>query len=323
MLGLNPEISIIVTVYNAEMHIRRCLDSILQQTFENYEILLINDGSIDKSGLICDQYGAFDSRIRVFHKENGGVSSARQLGIKEAKGKYSIHVDSDDWVEKDVLELMYQKISSENSDMLIVDFFLSLPDKEIYRKEKPNLLSSKDIIHDILRNKLIGSLWNKLIKHDLYFKYNISFPENIHYCEDLLVIIELLLNNIKISYLQHAYCHYVYNPNSITRSKKKTTIYQQVKCVQKLDTLFNSIHTNGFEESLNLFKVQFKMEILRSGLLTQEEFDQVIPIKISQIPMSRLRFFLLKLAHNGHLSLSRHILLFLTEMEKCKPKFLK
>ena len=96
-------ISIITPVYNAEKYLRCCIDSIIAQTFTDFELLLIDDGSKDKSGAICDEYAAKDARIRVFHKENGGVSSARNLGLDNAKGEWITFIDSDDWVKQDYL----------------------------------------------------------------------------------------------------------------------------------------------------------------------------------------------------------------------------
>ena len=98
----NPKISVIIPVYNAESTLRRCVDSVLAQTFTDFECLLINDGSKDKSGEICDEYAIRDSRVRVFHKENGGVSSARNVGLDNATGEWIAFVDSDDWVGRNI-----------------------------------------------------------------------------------------------------------------------------------------------------------------------------------------------------------------------------
>ena len=100
-------ISVIVPVYNTEKYLHRCVDSILAQTFTDFELLLIDDGSTDSSGAICDEYAQKDSRVRVFHKENGGVSSARNLGLDKAKGKWVTFVDSDDWIKESFLNKLY------------------------------------------------------------------------------------------------------------------------------------------------------------------------------------------------------------------------
>ena len=119
-----PKVSVIVPIYKAEKYINRCIDSILAQTFTDWELLLIDDGSPDRSGEICDEYAENDPRIRVFHKANGGVSSARQMGQEEAVGEYTIHVDPDDWVEPTMLEELYAKAEADDADMVICDFFL-------------------------------------------------------------------------------------------------------------------------------------------------------------------------------------------------------
>ena len=118
---MTPVISIIVAVYKAESCLRRCVDSLLAQTFQDYEILLVDDGSPDRSGEICDEYARKDNRVRVFHKENGGVASARQCGMNNARGEYVIHADPDDWVEPNMLEELYGKAKEENADVLICD----------------------------------------------------------------------------------------------------------------------------------------------------------------------------------------------------------
>ena len=110
-MNKNPKISIIVPVYNAEQYLRRCIDSILNQSFTDFELILIDDGSKDKSSDICDEYAAKDSRIKVYHKENGGVSSARNLGLDNANGEWIAFVDSDDFIKEDYLKHMAILIS--------------------------------------------------------------------------------------------------------------------------------------------------------------------------------------------------------------------
>ena len=117
----NPKISIIVPVYNAEKYLHRCIDSILNQTFIDFEVLLINDGSTDSSGVICDEYAKKDSRIKVFHKRNGGVSSARNIGVVNMTGEYCIHCDSDDYMEYNLLEEVYSCARRHSADMVIFE----------------------------------------------------------------------------------------------------------------------------------------------------------------------------------------------------------
>ena len=130
-----PSISVIIPVYKAEKYLYRCVDSFLRQTFSDFEVLLIDDGSPDNSGKICDAYSVQDKRIKAFHKTNEGVSSARQYGLDHAEGEYVIHADPDDWVEPTMLEELYQNAVQNNADMVICDFWV-LHDSNIIAIEK-------------------------------------------------------------------------------------------------------------------------------------------------------------------------------------------
>lgn len=118
----NQLISVIVPVYNVEEYLKQCLDSILEQTFSNYEVILVNDGSTDSSGLICQEYAEKDSRIRYFEKENGGLSDARNYGIEQAQGEYLTFVDSDDFLDKMHLNVLYTALVNNNVDISIVNY---------------------------------------------------------------------------------------------------------------------------------------------------------------------------------------------------------
>lgn len=205
-------ISVIVPVYKAELYLHRSVDSLLAQTFTNFEILLIDDGSPDKSGQICDEYALQDSRIRVIHKPNGGVASARQCGIEQARGEYTIHVDPDDWVETTMLEELYVKAKSADADMVICDFYVNRAEKQILVEQNPLSLKASDVLCNLFQH-LHGSCCNKLIRLSCYDKYKISFPQDLSYCEDLFVCCELLLHDIKVAYLHKAFYHYVQNEN--------------------------------------------------------------------------------------------------------------
>lgn len=213
-----PKISVIVPVYKAEKYLHRCVDSILNQTFTDFEVLLIDDGSPDRSGEICDEYAKKDSRVRVFHKENGGVSSARQCGLDNSRGEYVIHADPDDWVEPDMLECLYSKVKQDDADMVICDYFINLSHKEIYHSQKPDSLDSDSVLKGLFLY-LHGSCWNKLVRSKCIHKYKIKFNPELSFCEDLNYNSSLLLNDIKISYLPKAFYHYdqFSNDSSIVR----------------------------------------------------------------------------------------------------------
>ncbi len=225
---MKPTISVICPIYQAENYLKRCVDSILEQTFHDFELLLIDDGSRDRSGEICDEYARADHRVRVFHKENGGVCSARNFGLDNALGEYSIHVDPDDWVEPTMLEELYAKAVADNADMVICDFFINWEKKQIYSSQSPSSLDHQIVLRELF-NKLHASCWNKLVKCECFRKYGIRFPENLSIWEDTFVNASLCMENISIAYLDKAFYHYDYytNPNSLVRSNSQKCVESQ------------------------------------------------------------------------------------------------
>ena len=202
-----PKISVIVPVYKAEAYLHRCVDSLLAQTFTDFEVLLVDDGSPDRSGEICDEYARKDRRVRVFHKENGGVSSARQCGMDHAQGEYTIHADPDDWVDPTMLEELYRKAKEEDADMVICDYFVEERKKTKRIIQKPSALDHNVVLEELFQ-QLHGSCCNKLVRRACYKEFGVKFPEELSFCEDLLVNTCLLLHKIKVAYLSKAFYHY-------------------------------------------------------------------------------------------------------------------
>lgn len=246
-----PKISVIVAVYKAEAYLHRCVDSLLAQTFRDFEILLIDDGSPDNSGKICDDYAKQDARIRVFHKENGGVGSARQCGIDHARGEYITHVDPDDWVEPTLLEDLYKKVKEVDADMIWGDFYLEYKDETKYEKQQPSSLNVKNVLSDIFINKLRISLCGRLIRTSYYKNNYIFFPLDIKYGEDNCVLIKLLCKVKRLSYLPHAYYHYDLhsNPNSLSRNRKDIA--------SAYDMIFNYYKDDLYAFSHKLYRMHF------------------------------------------------------------------
>ena len=225
-----PSISIIVPVYKAEPYLHRCVDSLLAQTFTDFEVLLIDDGSPDRSGEICDDYARKDARVRVFHQENGGVSVARQRGLDEALGEYTIHADPDDWVEPDMLEALYRKAKEDDADMVICDFVNEYKTGGVICKQDPSVCTAEVVQKQLLFQQLHGSCCNKLVRRVCYSKYGVSFPKDIIRWEDLYVMCALLSNPIKVSYLPKAFYHYdlMSNANSIVRKPTMQGLKSQI-----------------------------------------------------------------------------------------------
>ncbi len=167
-------VSVIVPVYNVEPYLRKCLDSIIGQTYENLEILLIDDGSTDHSGDICDDYEKRDERICVFHTENGGLSAARNLGLDYANGEYIGFVDSDDWIEPDMYEVLFHSATETGADIVECGFYREYPDKSLSVVRPERMLSSGEAIRALLRKELSEGVWSKLWKRHCFDR--IRFP---------------------------------------------------------------------------------------------------------------------------------------------------
>lgn len=232
------KVSIIIPVYNASDSIRKMLDSILAQTLNEFEVLMIDDGSTDESGRILDEYSAKDKRFKAFHKQNEGVAMARQLGVDNAKGEYCIHADADDRMDSTMLEELYTEAKAKDADVVIADYFVCSKQGETVCKQQPSDLSPEHVLQDMFDNKLFGALWHKLVRTDLYRKYNAKFFKGINHCEDLLIWVQLLQHpEVMVSYLPKAYYHYVVNDNSITRHFTHETYEMRLRFRDKLKEL--------------------------------------------------------------------------------------
>lgn len=214
--NMQPVVSIIVAVYNVEDLLSRCLDSIINQTFTNFEVILINDGSKDNSGKICDEYALKDCRFRVIHQDNQGVSKVREKGIKSAIGEYTIHVDPDDWIESNMLERLVEVAKSDDADIVICDYFVNRNDSQIRKCERPINLNPRNVLCELFY-RLTGSLWNKLIRRILY--ENIPFVNGVSCGEDYLTCMRLLKRAGKVSYLPEAFYHYDVSSNQMSLTK--------------------------------------------------------------------------------------------------------
>lgn len=273
-----PKISVIVPVYKAEAYLHRCVDSILAQTFQDFEVLLVDDGSPDRSGEICDEYARKDKRVRVFHKENGGVSSARQCGMDHARGEYTIHADPDDWVDPTMLEELYQKAKEEDADMVICDFYEERKNKTIYVRQQPSSLDHETVLCELFGH-LWGSCWNKLVKCTRYKEFEIMFPLELSCCEDLYVNACLAAEDIRIAYLDRAFYHYdqVVNINSILHSNNFEFFLQIDRIlIGLLEERLDSSSFSSISLMLN-FRLANKHLILGGGYLHsfKEDFGQL------------------------------------------------
>ena len=238
----NPLISIIVPIYNVEPYIRNCVESILGQTYKNIEIILVDDGSTDNCGNICDEYRSKDKRIKVIHKNNGGLSSARNAGIDIGSGEYLGFVDSDDWIESDMYESLYNAIIMHKADMSICGRYVvrgsritAMSDTEI-----PEVLTRREALSKLLSDKCRSMqhfAWDKLYKKKLFD--NIRYPQGKYY-EDIFITYKLFSKSNKIVDIKSPKYYYLLRDDSITGSMTANKRYDYYKAkIQFLEYVKN------------------------------------------------------------------------------------
>ncbi|MGL5989238.1 glycosyltransferase family 2 protein [Cetobacterium sp.] len=211
-----PEISIIVPVYNVEKYLEQCLDSILAQTFKNFEVILVNDGSTDSSGEICDRYTKIDSRIMVFHKINDGVSNTRNLGVQKSKGKYVVFIDSDDYIMKNYCKILIESIEELKSDIVVCKMVREIPKKEDLNYTKQFFNRVESLIKMFQGNLYRFSLSGKIYRADIIKKY--KFPKGMIH-EDMGTVYKYFLEAKNIVYIDYIGYVYFHRENSILTKK--------------------------------------------------------------------------------------------------------
>lgn len=214
------KISVIVPVYNVEKFIRRCLDSIINQTLKDLEIILVDDGSTDNSGVICDEYAKLDNRITVIHKENGGLSSARNIGLDFAKGDWIAFVDSDDYIDYKMYEVLYKNAEKNNCDISVCYFeYINQKGISLYNANKKlginGIYDENEFLSFLYKNSetnlICVCVWNKLYKKEIFRE--LRFKEIIH--EDEEILNRIYLNKHFIYVTELPLYKYVQNSNSI------------------------------------------------------------------------------------------------------------
>lgn len=212
-----PKVSVIVPIYNVEKYLEKCINSLLSQTLEDIQIILVNDGSKDNSGNIAKEYEKNNKdRVIYVEKENGGLSDARNYGLKYATGDFIAFLDSDDYIEKNAYEEMYNKAIEENADYVECDFIWEFPnkirvDKQYPYKNKKEMLSFVRVV-----------AWNKLIKRQLITDNNLEFPKGLRY-EDVEFTYKLIPFINKFAYVDKSFIHYVQREGSIANVQNERT----------------------------------------------------------------------------------------------------
>ena len=264
-------ISVVIPVYKVEQYIERCARSLFGQTLKKIEYIFVNDCTPDRSmdvlQKVINDYPERWTSIRIInHEQNMGQSSARNTGLYAATGKYIIYCDSDDWVEADMYECMYNEAEEKNADIVGCDFWEDYVEKSIYRKQ--NLDDTGEAcIHKFLRGDLHCGVWNKLLRKDLYQQNKITWCDGVNMWEDKATICRLYFFAKEIAYVHRAFYHYVqYNPNSSIRTFNQKSCRDMISAVEILEDFFRS--QNDFEKfdlDLNYARLDSKMVALLSS----------------------------------------------------------
>ncbi len=302
----NPLISVVVPVYKVEEYLNKCVDSIINQTYKNLEIILVDDGSPDNCPKICDEYAKKDNRIKVIHKTNGGLSDARNAGIKEARGQLIGFVDSDDYIDNRMYEYLYGLIKKYDADISncgFRNFGIINEDSPVPKKEI--VLNTSESLKMLAENTIVSNYaWNKLYKKELFINNNIEYPVG-KIMEDIATTYKLFESADKLVVGTEIHYYYLKRENGITGEKGKKMLLYHIENIMERFEHFKDNKELGFYYFKNVFYV-----VMRSFLdyndIADEYIDknQIIE-KIAQIGnkygyfkqlalMDRLRFFLLK-----------------------------
>lgn len=228
-------ISIIIPIFNAEKYIERCLDSVQQQTYKNYECLLIDDGSTDRSAEICKKLAEQDTRFKYYYKENSGVSSTRNYGLGKATGQYITFIDSDDFVEPNMLQLFVSGLTENDADMVQVGFTHSMEKIGIVEMSNVNILLKEEIMGTYFssKEKMYPCVCGGFFVRDKISK--LCFNENLKYGEDFLFLANYLYQCNKVVVIDSPTYHYVLNESSATQSKNKNTLKKVKDTIESLE----------------------------------------------------------------------------------------
>ena len=248
---MRPMVSIIVPIYNAEQYLRRCVDSILNQEYTDYELLLVNDGSTDASGDICEEYRDRDPRVIVIQKENTGVSDSRNRALDRARGKYLQFLDSDDWITPDATRLFVRAAEEYGCDMVISDFYRVVGERLSPKGdiEEEGVLTQEEFAAHMMENPAdfyYGVLWNKLYRRDIVEEHKLRMDTDISWCEDFMFNLEYI-RYAKVFYALHAPIYY-YVKRKGSLASQGINISKTVKMKLNVFEYYNNFYKHVLEE---------------------------------------------------------------------------
>lgn len=268
------KISVIIPVYNVELYIRQCLDSVVNQTYKNLEIIIIDDGSPDQCGKICDEYAEDDRRIQVIHKSNGGLCAARNDGIKAASGDWITFVDSDDWLDIDYYERMADALTNSEADILCSQgCIIEAPHRsaEMHAFEEPGKIND---INAVLCKILVprhmagfaisaGTVWDKFFRTSFIHSIDLLFDTHARAWEDLWFSLQAFPKAKSVSVVMQVGYHYRMVENSITKSFNKNRSHINYDFIVKIHGLFGPVEDGSIAEAINARAIILMQHSLR------------------------------------------------------------
>lgn len=311
---MKSKISIIVPIYKVEAYLKRCIDSIVAQTYRNLEIILVDDGSPDDCGKICDAYAEKDERIRVIHKENTGLGYARNSGLEICTGEYIMFVDSDDWLSTDCVEILYNRLIDDNSDMAVGNYIQIYDDgstkRGYYKFEEDCVLTQNETLKRLNDHIFSVMAWGKLYKRNV-MKY-VSYPA-IRPGEDTWVVPDIMKRCDNISFVNRTIYYYYQRPSSIMHSIDSDRLLDginanlrfaqylvQEDCLKVASRIYancidRALSIEKIEDRLKYFKSYFDRET-RKRLMKETDFKTKLKWYGLYIPYSnRIRNFIVKI----------------------------
>ena len=271
---MNPVVSIIVPIYNAQVQLNRCIDSVLNQDFEDFELILVNDGSKDASGEICDRYAAEDERIHVIHKENTGVSDSRNCGIDAAKGEYLQFLDSDDWITMDATSLLVRAAKEYQCDLVIADFYRVVGERVSPKGDiQEDKLLSREEFASLMMEKpadfYYGVLWNKLYRREIVEKYHLRMDTDVSWCEDFMFNLEYIRRIQTIYPLRVPVYYYVKTKGSLVSQGMSitNTIKMKKNVFEYYHAFYQDVFGDESHEKSRLQVYRFLFDAAGDGLV--------------------------------------------------------
>ena len=295
---IGEKLSVIVPVYNVEKYLNRCLDSIINQTYQNLEIILVDDGSKDNSGRICDEYAKKDNRIRVIHKENNGAAAARNTGIENSTGEYIAFVDSDDYIDVVMYEKMMEINKQYDCDVVMCDCYKERKDSKIvYTHDIREGYYNKDMLYEeyfdclLMTNEVeyppTISNWVCIFKKSLIMKNHLRYAEGMRFSEDLLFGSQAMYYANNFYYMKNqCYYHYMFNENSVTNTYYKDKWTLMKKLYDQINIFFSNKSDYDFQHQIDLSLLFIVYHCI--GNLKNENIDKnVIKLNIIDILSDR------------------------------------